>query len=85
VVPTVLISLHAFLRTPDDYAQSLRFVISQGGDVDTTGAITGAISGAFNGLPGLPQNLARGVTDRGHHGYQELRALAERLWERKNE
>lgn len=85
VVPTVLISLHAFLRTPDDYAQSLRFVISQGGDVDTTGAITGAISGAFNGLAGLPQNLAHSVTDRGRHGYRELRALAERLWERKNE
>ncbi|MGD1996673.1 MAG: ADP-ribosylglycohydrolase family protein [Anaerolineae bacterium] len=80
VVPTVLISLYAFLRTPSDYRGTVRFVIAQGGDVDTTGAIAGAISGAFNGLESVPDGLANSVTDRGHHGGDELRALAERLW-----
>jgi len=84
VVPTVLVCLYAFLRTPADYREAMRFVIAQGGDVDTTGAITGAISGAFTGLQAMPQGLARAVTDRGRHGYEELRALAEHLWRRKH-
>jgi ADP-ribosylglycohydrolase len=84
VVPTVLVCLYAFVRTPADYREAVRFVIAQGGDVDTTGAITGAISGAFNGFEALPDSLARAVTDQGHHGYDELRAMAERLWALKH-
>jgi len=84
VVPTVLACLYAFLRTPADYREAVRFVIAQGGDVDTTGAITGAISGAFNGFQAVPQDLARAITDRGQHGYEELRALGEQLWRRKH-
>jgi ADP-ribosylglycohydrolase len=84
VVPTVLICLYAFLRTPADYRETVRFVIAQGGDVDTTGAIAGAIGGAFNGIEAVPESLARAVTDRGRHGYKPLRALAERLWALKH-
>lgn len=84
VVPTVLVCLYAFLRTPADYGETVRFVIAQGGDVDTTGAIAGAISGAFNGIEAVPESLARVVTDRGRHGYESLRALAERLWALKH-
>ena len=84
VVPTVLVCLYAFLRTPADYCEAVRFVITQGGDVDTTGAITGAISGAFNSIEAVPESLARAVTDRGHHGYDELHALAESLWALKH-
>jgi ADP-ribosylglycohydrolase len=84
VVPTVLICLYAFLRTPADYGETVRFVIAQGGDVDTTGAIAGAISGAFNGIEGVPESLARAVTDRGRHGYESLRVLAKQLWTLKH-
>jgi ADP-ribosylglycohydrolase len=84
VVPTVLVCLYAFLRTPADYCETVRFVIAQGGDVDTTGAIAGAISGAFNSIEAVPGSLARAVTDRGRHGYDELRALAESLWALKH-
>jgi ADP-ribosylglycohydrolase len=84
VVPTVLVCLYAFLRTPADYRKAVRFTIAQGGDVDTTGAITGAISGAFNGLQAVPHGLARAATDQGCHGYEELHALAEHLWRRKH-
>jgi len=80
VVPTVLTCLYAFLRTPTDYCEVVRFVIAQGGDVDTTGAITGAISGAFNGVKAVPERLAQTVTDQGRYGYKELCALAENLW-----
>ncbi|RLC87911.1 MAG: ADP-ribosylglycohydrolase family protein [Chloroflexi bacterium] len=81
VIPTVLVCLYAFLRTPANYCEAVGFVIAQGGDVDTTGAITGAISGAFNGIEAVPESLARAVTDRCRYGYDELRALAERLWQ----
>jgi len=84
VVPTVLVCLYAFLRTPADYCEAVRFVIAQGGDVDTTGAIMGAISGAFNSIGAVPESLARAVTDQGRHGYEELRALAESLWTLKH-
>lgn len=84
IVPTVLACLHAFLRTPTDYCEAVRFVIAQGGDVDTTGAITGAIGGAFNGVRAVPGNLAQTVTDRGHYGYEELCALAENLYKLKH-
>ena len=84
VVPTVLVCLYAFLRTPADYCETVRFVIAQGGDVDTTGAIAGAISGAFNSIEAVPGSLARAVTDQGRHGYDELHALAESLWALKH-
>ncbi len=84
VVPTVLVCLYAFLRTPADYRETVRFVIAQGGDVDTTGAIAGAISGAFNGIEAVPESLTRAVTDQGRYGYESLRALAERLWALKH-
>jgi len=84
VVPTVLVCLYAFLRAPADYCGAVRFVIAQGGDADTTGAIAGAISGAFNSIKAIPASLARAVTDRGRHGYEELCALAERLWHLKH-
>jgi ADP-ribosylglycohydrolase len=81
VIPTVLIALYAFLRTPADWVESVCWVISLGGDVDTTGAISSAVSGAFNGVSAIPAGLARQVNDRGRYGYDYLAGLAERLWE----
>ncbi len=81
VIPTVLAVLYAFLRTPKDWLESVRWVISLGGDVDTIGAITGAVSGAFNGIGAIPQDLARLVNDQGRYGYDYLSGLAKRLWE----
>jgi hypothetical protein len=80
VIPTVLVALYAFLRTPADWVESLCWVIALSGDVDTTGAITGAVSGAFNGVGAIPPELARQVNDRGRYGYDYLAGLAERLW-----
>ncbi len=57
VIPSVLIALFYFLKTPNDYAASLDSVIRSGGDVDTTGAIVGAISGAYNGIEKIPAHL----------------------------
>ncbi|WP_207890321.1 ADP-ribosylglycohydrolase family protein [Rubrobacter taiwanensis] len=78
VVGSVLWSLYSFLRSPEDYRETVRNAISAGGDVDTTAAMAGAISGAHLGIEGVPEDLARRVTDNGTWGYEELAELARR-------
>lgn len=77
VVGSVIWSLYSFLRSPDDYWETICTAISAGGDVDTTAAMAGAISGARLGLDALPRDLARRVEDQGDWSFDELRALAE--------
>lgn len=76
VTPSLLWSLYAFLRSPDDYWETICTAIEVGGDTDTMGAIAGAISGARVGLPGLPQELLARVNDRAEWGAQALADLA---------
>jgi ADP-ribosylglycohydrolase len=79
----VLWSLYSFLRSPNDYRETVRTAIAVGGDVDTTAAMAGAISGAYLGLDAIPESWARRVTDRGSWGYDELVGLARRCHELK--
>lgn len=78
VVPSVLWSLYAFLRHPDDYLDAVCTAIMAGGDVDTTAAMTGAVAGARAGLEGIPADLAEQVNDRGSWGLDALVELAHR-------
>jgi ADP-ribosylglycohydrolase len=80
VIPTVLGSFYTFLKHPKEYTTAIQFVISCGGDVDTTAAITGALSGSHLGLAALP-DLAKKVTDRGRNNYKDLVALADQLFD----
>jgi ADP-ribosylglycohydrolase len=84
VMPSVLWSLYAFLRSPEDYWQTIRTAIAVGGDVDTTAAMAGAISGAHLGLGAIPRKLARRLTDRGTWGLAELVDLADKCYEIKH-
>lgn len=63
VEATVLASLYAFLKHPDDYRATVELAIRVGGDVDTTAAIAGAICGAHNGVDAIPGHLIEGVKD----------------------
>jgi poly(ADP-ribose) glycohydrolase ARH3 len=76
VVTSVLWSLYAFLRSPDDYWESICVAIAVGGDTDTTAAMTGAIAGARLGPAALPSVLLERLTDRGTWGAGELGQLA---------
>ena len=78
VTASVLWSIYSFLRSPDDYMESICTAIAVGGDVDTTAAMTGAISGALVGLDRLPRELAQQVNDAGTWGHDELVQLAHR-------
>jgi ADP-ribosylglycohydrolase len=76
VTPSVLWSLYAFLRSPDDYWETICTAIGVGGDTDTMAAIAGAISGARLGVAALPQELLSHLTDQGDWGAEELAELA---------
>jgi ADP-ribosylglycohydrolase len=76
VTPSVCWSLYAYLRSPDDYWETICTAIAVGGDTDTMAAIAGAISGARLGLEALPQPLLARLTDRGTWGAEALIRLA---------
>jgi ADP-ribosylglycohydrolase len=76
VTSSVIWSLYAFLRSPDDYWETICTAIAVGGDVDTTAAMAGAISGAYNGLARLPGDLALGLNDRDTWRFEDLVILA---------
>ena len=76
--PTVLASLYAFLRSPNDYVATIDFALRIGGDVDTIAAIAGAMSGTHNGVDAIPGHLAAGVKDSA-----EIMDLGERLFSRR--
>lgn len=79
VVGSVLWSLFAFLREPDDFQAAMVLAIGVGGDVDTTAAMTGAIAGARLGAAALPAKLVRQLQDQGTWRHGELVKLADRL------
>ena len=76
VTPSVLWSLYAFLRSPDDYWETICTAIAVGGDTDTMAAMAGAISGARVGVEALPTDLVERVHDRGEWGAPALAELA---------
>ncbi len=80
VTSSVLWSLYSFLRTPQDYWETVCTAIAVGGDVDTTAAMAGAVSEAYLGLEAVPQDLAQRLTDRGTWGFSELVELADRTY-----
>lgn len=83
VVSSVLWSLYAFLRSPNDYWETICTAIETGGDVDTTAAMAGAISGAYLGIDAIPSHLRHLLNDRGTWKFDELSELAQRCYEIK--
>jgi ADP-ribosylglycohydrolase len=76
VTPSVLWSLYAFLRSPDDYWETVCTAVAVGGDTDSMAAMAGAMSGARVGVAGLPRDLLDHLTDQGEWGAIELVELA---------
>lgn len=76
VTPSVLWSLYSFLRSPDDYWETVCTAIDVGGDTDTMAAIAGAISGARVGMKGLPGDLLSHLNDQGSWDAGQLTHLA---------
>ena len=83
VVSSVLWSLYAFLRTPDDYWETICTAIAAGGDTDTTAAMAGAVSGAYLGIGEIPSRLTGYLNDRGTWKLDALVELAHQCYEIK--
>jgi ADP-ribosylglycohydrolase len=81
VTGSVCWSLYAFLRSPDDYWETVCTAIGAGGDTDTTAAMAGGIVGARVGLNGLPKELLAQLNDQGEWKVAELTTLAQRCYE----
>ena len=64
VVHTVASAFYCFLKTPDDFEETVISAVMGGHDTDTTGAVAGAIAGAHQGLDGIPARWLTGVEDR---------------------
>ena len=76
VTPSVLWALYSFLRSPDDYWETILTAIGVGGDVDTTAAMAGAIAGARLGSTAIPSELAARINDQGTWKASDLKSLA---------
>ena len=76
VTSSVLWSLYCFLRSPDDYWETVLTAIGVGGDVDTVAAMAGAMAGARLGEGAVPAQLAARVNDQGTWRAEDLRRLA---------
>jgi ADP-ribosyl-[dinitrogen reductase] hydrolase len=68
VVHTVASAFYCFVRTPDNFKQSVIEAVMAGHDTDTTAAVGGALSGAYNGLQGIPRCWLEQSEDRKHIG-----------------
>jgi ADP-ribosyl-[dinitrogen reductase] hydrolase len=64
VFDTVTYSVAAWLSYPKDYLAAVRYIISAGGDTDSTADVTGAMVGAHVGLSNIPSYLVEGLLER---------------------
>lgn len=72
-VPT---AIFAFLSHPQDFALTVIYAVSLGGDADTIASMAGAISGAYLGNDAIPAEWQKNVENVDH-----ILNLANRLWQ----
>lgn len=77
----VLTAIYAFIKTPNNYKDSVLFCVNAGWDTDTMAAICGNISGAFNGLSSIPEHWLRNL-ENDYKGRDYLFCLADCLHDR---
>lgn len=75
VVETVASAVYCFLKTPDNFEETVICAVMGGGDTDTTAAVAGAISGAWNGTWSLPKRWVDTV-----EASDDLREIAGKLF-----
>ncbi len=74
----ILSAVFAFVRSPNDYSQSVLFCVNAGWDTDTMAAICGNLSGAFNGIKSIPENWLK-TLENDYKGRDYLMRLADCL------
>jgi len=74
VLEGVPFSWACFLRTPEDFAESVLSAVNLGNNAAGNGALAGSLAGAYRGASGIPDRLLRGFPWR-----QEAEAGADAL------
>lgn len=72
-VPT---AIFAFLSHPQNFASTVIYAVSLGGDTDTIASMAGAISGAYLGIDALSSEWQGQLKNRDY-----ILSLADRLWQ----
>lgn len=72
-VPT---AIYSFLAHPRDFASTVIYAVSLGGDTDTIASMAGAVSGACLGIDRIPQEWQEQLENRDY-----ILDLAARLWQ----
>ena len=73
---SVLTAIFSFLAHPRDFASTIVYAISLGGDTDTIASMAGAISGAYLGIKAITQEWQERLANRDY-----ILNLAGRLWQ----
>jgi len=71
-VPTAIFT---FLAHPQDFASTVIYAVSLGGDTDTIASMAGAISGAYLGIDALPSEWQKQLEN-----LEYISTLADKLW-----
>lgn len=76
VAESVPFAFYSFLRSPDDFEDTLITAVNAGGDTDTNASIAGTLSGALNGTQAIPERWISGLKAK-----EEIIKLSEELFE----
>ena len=79
VVPSVMWSLYSFLRSPDDYWETVCTAIAVGGDTDSTAAMAGSDERCTRGIRGVAPRAAGAAHRPGRVGRRRAHAAGEGL------
>jgi ADP-ribosyl-[dinitrogen reductase] hydrolase len=61
VLESLPFALYCFLRSPENFEETLHTAVNYGGDTDTVASMACAIAGAYNGAHVIPEKLLHGL------------------------
>ncbi len=78
MLPTTVMGLYCWMRSPKDFEGSVLPAIGLGGDTSSLGGLVGSLVGAYAGFDAIPSDLYRNLGGL-PHGPEWLTALGERF------
>ena len=75
VLESVPFAIYCFLKSPNNFENSVLLALNSGGDTDTNTSMTASLSGCLNGYSKIPQKWIESL-----RGREELEKLIENLW-----
>jgi len=76
VLETVPAAIFSFIRSPDNFEETITTAVNFGGDADSIGTIAGGISGTYNGISNIPEKFVKGLENN-----KEIAEISKKLYE----